>query len=197
MNVEIERLTLLINRYKEKLTRRETTNRDLLVELQTYKTWKARYQEISQKCEQLKQELEKQHFSYEAKIIEIRKEITVLQTTIASLKSQLSNVQNERDSAKSEANRLQSVVTRLEEEIKGLRARIAELEARGPEVRIETKVVEVPVGGNLVVETKSERAEEEKVEAQYEEEFEVVGRVAVDESYKKFDLVSDNNLQNK
>ena len=48
MNVEIERLTLLINRYKEKLTRRETTNRDLLVELQTYKAWKTRYQDISQ-----------------------------------------------------------------------------------------------------------------------------------------------------
>ena len=94
-------------------------------------------------------------------------------------------------------NRLQSVVTRLEEEIKALRARIAELEARGPEIRIEKQVVEVPVGGNLVVETKSERAEEEKVEAQYEEEFEVVGRVAVDESFKKFDMVNENNLQNK
>ena len=194
MDVEIERLTLLINRYKEKLTRRETTNRDLLVELQTYKAWKTRYQDISQQCEQLKQELEKQHFSYETKIIEIRKEITVLQTTIASLKSQLSNVQNQRDSAKSEVNRLQSVVTRLEEEIKGLRARIAELEARGPEIRIEKQVVEVPVGGNLVVETKSERAEEEKVEAQYEEEFEVVGRVAVDESFKKFDMVTDKDV---
>ena len=87
MTVEIERLTLLINRYKEKLTRRETTNRDLLVELQTYKAWKTRYQDISQQCEQVKQELEKQHFAYETKIIEIRKEITVLQTTIASLKS--------------------------------------------------------------------------------------------------------------
>ena len=49
MNVEIERLTLLINRYKEKLNRRETTNRDLLVELQQYKTWRQQYQELSQK----------------------------------------------------------------------------------------------------------------------------------------------------
>ena len=184
MNVEIERLTLLINRYKEKLTRREQTNRDLLVELQTYKAWKTRYQDISQQCEQLKQEIEKLRLSYEAKIVEIRKEITVLQTTIVSLKSQLSNAESVRDSAKAEVRRLQSVVDRLEEEIKGLRARIAELEARGPEIRVEQKIVEVPVGGNLVVETKSERAEEEKVEAQYEEEFEVVGRVAVDESFK-------------
>ena len=89
------------------------------------------------------------------------------------------------------------MVDRLEEEIKGLRARIAELEARGPEIRVEQKIVEVPVGGNLVVETKSERAEEEKVEAQYEEEFEVVGRVAVDESFKKFDMVTDKDVQNK
>ena len=94
MDVEIERLTLLINRYKEKLTRREATNRDLLVELQTYKAWKTSYQKLSQECEQLKQELEKQKLSYEGKIIEFSKEITVHQTTIASLKSQFSAVQN-------------------------------------------------------------------------------------------------------
>ena len=39
LNMEINRLTLLVKNYKEKLTKRETTNRDLLVELHLYKSW--------------------------------------------------------------------------------------------------------------------------------------------------------------
>ncbi len=37
MQAEIERLTVLINLYKEKLNKRETENRNLLVELKIYK----------------------------------------------------------------------------------------------------------------------------------------------------------------
>ena len=37
MQSEIDRLTVIINLYKEKLTRRETENRNLLVELKIYK----------------------------------------------------------------------------------------------------------------------------------------------------------------
>ena len=68
MNVEIERLTLLINRYKEKLNRRETTNRDLLVELQQYKTWKQQYQELNQKYNLALQEAEKERLKSSAEI---------------------------------------------------------------------------------------------------------------------------------
>ena len=68
MNVEIERLTLLINRYKEKLNRRETTNRDLLVELQQYKTWRQQYQELSQKYHLALQEAEKERQKSSAEI---------------------------------------------------------------------------------------------------------------------------------
>ena len=68
MNVEIERLTLLINRYKEKLNRRETTNRDLLVELQQYKTWKQQYQELNQKYNLALQEAEKERQKSSAEI---------------------------------------------------------------------------------------------------------------------------------
>ena len=68
MNVEIERLTLLINRYKEKLNRRETTNRDLLVELQQYKTWRQQYQELSQKYNLALQEAEKERQKSSAEI---------------------------------------------------------------------------------------------------------------------------------
>lgn len=37
MQGEIDRLTIIINLYKEKLVRRETENRNLLVELKIYK----------------------------------------------------------------------------------------------------------------------------------------------------------------
>ena len=37
MQAEIDRLTVLINLYKEKLNKRETENRNLLVELKIYK----------------------------------------------------------------------------------------------------------------------------------------------------------------
>lgn len=37
MQAEIDRLTVMINLYKEKLNRRETENRNLLVELKIYK----------------------------------------------------------------------------------------------------------------------------------------------------------------
>ena len=37
MDSEIERLTIIINLYKDKLTRRESENRNLLVELKIYK----------------------------------------------------------------------------------------------------------------------------------------------------------------
>lgn len=49
LNMEINRLTLLVKNYKEKLTKRETTNRDLLVELHLYKSWQAKYQALEQK----------------------------------------------------------------------------------------------------------------------------------------------------
>ena len=68
MNVEIDRLTLLINRYKEKLNRRETANRDLLVELQQYKTWKQQYQELNQKYNLALQEAEKERQKSSAEI---------------------------------------------------------------------------------------------------------------------------------
>jgi len=37
MQQEIDRLTVIINLYKEKLSRRETENRNLLIELKIYK----------------------------------------------------------------------------------------------------------------------------------------------------------------
>ena len=49
LNVEIDRLTVLVNIYKEKLTRREQENRNLLVELKQYKKYKKLYEESEQK----------------------------------------------------------------------------------------------------------------------------------------------------
>ena len=49
MNIEIRRLSDLVNIYKEKLTRREQENRNLLVELKQYKKYKKLYEESEQK----------------------------------------------------------------------------------------------------------------------------------------------------
>ena len=59
LNIEIERLTLLVNVYKEKLTRRETENRNLLVELQQLKKWKENYQNLNQKYNGALEEIDK------------------------------------------------------------------------------------------------------------------------------------------
>ena len=63
-----------------------------------------------------------------------------------------------------------------------------------PQIIRET--VEVPVS-NVVVETKSEKIIGEQVEEQYEEEYEVLNRVPVEVSDKRYDLADEKKLEDK
>lgn len=46
--IEIERITVLVNIYKEKLVKKTTEIRNLLVELHLYKEWKLKYKTLEQ-----------------------------------------------------------------------------------------------------------------------------------------------------
>ena len=92
MNIEIERLTLLVNVYKDKLTRRETENRNLLVELQQYKKWKENYQNLSQKYNSTLEELEKLKKEIKELIEKHQKQVEEHLETIRKLKLQISDL---------------------------------------------------------------------------------------------------------
>ena len=62
--------------------------------------------------------------------------------------------------------------------------------------KIIRETVEVPVS-NVVVETKDERIIGEQVEEQYEEEYEVLNRVPVEVSDKRYDLADEKKLEDK
>ena len=62
--------------------------------------------------------------------------------------------------------------------------------------KIIRETVEVPVS-NVVVETKSEKIIGEQVEEQYEEEYEVLNRVPVEVSDKRYDLADEKKLEDK
>lgn len=62
--------------------------------------------------------------------------------------------------------------------------------------KIIRETVEVPVS-NVVVETNTEKIVGEQVEEQYEEEYEVIDRVPVDVSDKRFDLADEKKLEDK
>ena len=65
MDSEIERLTVIINLYKDKLTRRESENRNLLVELKLYKDKvESIRQDFIDEITQLRQELETKNKEY-------------------------------------------------------------------------------------------------------------------------------------
>ena len=57
LNVEIDRLTVLVNIYKEKLTRREQENVKHLITIKQYKEWASKYEQLKKdynlKCNEL------------------------------------------------------------------------------------------------------------------------------------------------
>ena len=68
------------------------------------------------------------------------------------------------------------------------------MEAREPEIRYVDREVPVqPPSGSVIVEQPEKPKIETKVEQEYEEEFEVIERVAVDVSEKKYDLTNEKN----
>ena len=80
------------------------------------------------------------------------------------------------------------------EEIERLKKRIVELENRPPEIRyIREEVPVQPPSGSVIVEQPEKPKIETKVEQEYEEEFEVIERVAVDVGEKKYDLTNEKN----
>ena len=62
--------------------------------------------------------------------------------------------------------------------------------------KIIRETIEVPVS-NVVVETNTEKIIGEQVEERYEEEYEVIDRVPVDVSDKRFDLADEKKLEDK
>ena len=142
MQSEIDRLTVIINLYKEKLTRRETENRNLLVELKIYKDKVETVRlEFVNEINRLKSELEMRVNEWKLKEKEYIERISLLEVTISErdtlieeLRSQISKLEAEISDLRRknqdylmEIERLKLRISELNALIETLRAQIAEL----------------------------------------------------------------------
>ena len=64
-------------------------------------------------------------------------------------------------------------------------------------IYIDREVQVEPPSGSVIVEQPEKPEIVTKVEQEYEEEFEIIERVAVDVSEKKYDLTNEKNQQDK
>ena len=163
LTVEIDRLKVLLGIYKDKFTRKEETNRNLLVELKLYQSWKEQYTELQRKYHAKCNEFDSFVVKTKEQIEQYEKEITRLKEEIEKKRRTITSLTTEKETLMSEIERMKITIKSLEEEIERLRKEIAELRARGVETKIVEKIVYVEV------DKKPEKKSEHDVE--YDEEY--------------------------
>ena len=101
MQAEIDRLTVLINLYKEKLNKRETENRNLLVEVKIYKEkvetvrveFKLEIQLLTEEVERLKRLVKIKEDEYMHRIRDLEENIKEFISQIETLRIRISELE--------------------------------------------------------------------------------------------------------